>query len=275
MTRTSAIWTRLAGLSAAATLLLAAVPSNARTVAIDFGDSFATSGELFTSFGQPGTGGTTSFDLNLGAGAQAYDFCFNANGFVSLAAAGGSGCTYSSTPTGDFLAPYAAPFSTAGTNTSWSAGLLGLGTAPFSVDNTTAAYRFIWEDSVSGAATELMLVNRDAGNFDIEFRYGNPFALDPAVSTGVPTGGLQGFTLGDTTLPLTGSSTGFSGSNLYLYSFVNGVCTTCGGTTPPVGEVSVPEPSTLFLMAAGLLGLVVYRSRRNRRGVTLRMVAAS
>lgn len=262
MTNTVSIWAKVARLCAVAALLLAAVPSNARTIRIDFGDAnFDLTGEAFEGFGLPGTGGTTSFMLNIGepGGAQFYDFCFNPNGFIALAPAGGAGCTDSATPTGDFIAPYLSSTLAPEGNSSWSAGFVD-STAPYVLDGSTPqAYRFIWEDFTAGLETELMLLDRGSGNFDIEFRYGND-AIS-GTEGGAPPGGLQGFTLGSNTLPLTGSSSGFSSATLFLYSFVNGVCTTCS-VTPPT---DVPEPPAVFLIGAGLFALaLVHRNRRRR-----------
>jgi hypothetical protein len=272
MTNKSRLWTNVIRLLALATLLLAAVPSNARTIRIDFGDAnFALSGEAFDGFGLPGTGATTSFMLNLGApgGAQFYDFCFNQNGFMTLAAAGGAGCTYSETPTGDFIAPYFSTTLVPEGNSSWSAGFVD-STEPFVLDaNTPEAYRFIWEDLGAGVETELMLMDRGSGNFDLELRYGND-AIS-GTESGAPPGGQQGFTLGSNTLPLTGSASGFSSATLYLYSFVNGVCTTCGGTPP----VDVPEPPIVLLFAAAFVAVALARTSRRRRLLVGDVAAAS
>ncbi|MEJ0086698.1 MAG: PEP-CTERM sorting domain-containing protein [Pseudomonadota bacterium] len=244
--------------------------AQARQVKVDFdGLSFDTTGENFafadTSFGVGG--GTISFQLNFGSGAQLYDYCMNANGFVAFVASG-SGCGASDTPSGDYVAAFFAPLAVGG-NTLRGSGLVD-SSAPYAAGDAAAAYRFIWEasDSTSSAVlAELLLLDRGAGNFDLLFGYGSDaFGVD-----GTPGGGTQVVQLGSNSNSLAGP---FSSTTDYGFSFSGGTCAGCGGsggngggTGGGGGSVSVPEPSTLALMFGGMFMLMFSRRLRgaNRR----------
>ena len=257
-------WTtkiRRFALVAGVTTLLGQV-SEARVARVDFGDTnFANSGEIFnTSDTTFGTGsGSMLFDLNFGSGAQRYDYCFNGNGFVSFVVSGGT-CGLSGAPTGDYVAPFLSTLTTGG-NTLSSFGLVdsvhsGSALDPFVVASATSAYRFIWDATDTAGnriLTELLLLDKGAGNFGLIFEYGSPlFGIDGAPATGQQIVHLGTNVAGPTNGP-------FPSTTDYTYSVVNGVCATCTGG----GTVTVPEPSTLLLMSCGLLMLPFLRRRRN------------
>lgn len=262
--------TRLAGIAVAGSFL-GALCSNAYAarVQVDFdGDSFATTGEIFgsadTHFGA-NSSGTVPFALDFGAGAATYDFCFNSNGFVSFVASG-SGCTFGSTPTGDYIAPFESTLLTGG-NTSYSTGSVD-STTPYSTSDTTPAIRFIWDatDSSNNAVlAELLLVSQPSiatGAFSLEYRYGNDlFGID-----GAPATGSQSYKLGNNTAGPTSGP--FATTTTYKTSFSGGApCTTdCGGGTgtPPT---DVSEPGALALLSGVLLLVPVAFRRRLRLGL--------
>ena len=256
MIQSSRLWVLVLGACLLGTLSQAAL---AARVNVDFdGDAFATTGEIFPSSETHfGTGaGTVPFLLNFGSGAATYDFCFAADGFVSFGTSG-SPCSSSSPPTGNYIAPFLSDL-TVGGNTLWSTGSVD-STAPFVVAEATPAIRFIWDatdSSGNSILAGLVLLDRGAGNFDLEFEYGNDlFGID-----GAPATGQQGLSLGTNVLPLTNGP--FATATNYLFSFKDGTCTgACGTTTPPV---SVGEPMTSVLLGAGLLlALTSVRRRRH------------
>ena len=247
-------------------------PAQARPVQVDFGDlNFGATGENFdtanTLFGVGG--GSIGFQLNFGSGAQSYDYCMSANGFLAFTASG-SGCSgVGSTPTGDYVAPFLSTL-TAGGNTLRGSGLVD-STAPYSAADATAAYRFIWDavDSASNQVlAEMLLLDRGAGNFDLLFAYGSTlFNLD-----GAPATGTQVVQLGNNSNSLVGP---FASATDYAFSVSGGTCAGCsgsggdgGGTGGGGGSVSVPEPSSLALLFGGLFMLV---SSRKLRGANQRL----
>ena len=238
--------------------------AQAREVRVDFDDlNFGTTGENFafagTSFGVGG--GAINFQLDFGSGAQFYDYCMNANGYLTFIASG-SGCSASSTPSGDYVAPFLSTLAVAG-NTLRGSGLVD-SSAPYSAGDATPAYRFIWDatDSASNSLlAELLLLDRGAGNFDLLFAYGSTFGAD-----GAPATGTQVIQLGNNSNSLGGP---FSSATDYAFSFSGGTCAGCsgsggdgGGTGGGGGSVSVPEPSTLALLFGGLFMLVTSRRLR-------------
>jgi hypothetical protein len=261
---------RLAGLALASGVLgLLSTTAWATRINVDFdGDAFPATGEIFgsadTHFGA-NSSGTMPFALDFGSGATVYDFCFNSNGFVSFVASG-SGCTFGSTPTGDYIAPFASALTTGG-NTLWGSGSVDSST-PYSTSDTTPAIRFIWDatDSSNNAVlAELLLVSQPSistGAFSLEYRYGNDlFGVD-----GAPATGSQGYKLGNNT---SGPTSGpFATDTTYKSTFSAGApCTTdCGGGTgtPPT---DVPEPGALALLSGVLLLVPVVFRRRLRVGL--------
>ena len=162
---------------AAAAMGLAGAAVEARSIAVDFdGSGFDGNGENFalsdSHFGANATG-AVPFALNFGTGAASYDFCFNPNGFVSFVASG-AGCAFSAAPSGDYVAVFSTALTTGG-NTLWSTGLIDTA-APYVAADTVPAMRFIW-DATDGSAnsilTELMLIDRGGGSFDLDLRYGS------------------------------------------------------------------------------------------------------
>ncbi len=242
----------------------------AHRVIIDFdGDQFPMTGEIFplgTSVFATGSG-AVPFDLNFGGGAQAYDFCFGINGVVEFV---GSGSACGSSPLlGNYIAPYSAALTSVG-STTWGTGTIdtthsGTSSDPFVRDDaTTPALRFIWDaNDTSGnhVMTELMLISLGAGNFTFDMRYGDLIQTD-----GAPATGTQSFKLGTTQFgPVNGP---FTSETNYTFSFVDGVCAACGGTTTP--PTSVPEPSTIALLALALGVLTMFSGRTRFRGLLQR-----
>lgn len=254
-------------------LAAASHTASAHRVIIDFdGDQFPTTGEIFPS-GEShfGTGSAAvPFELNFGAGALAYDFCFGINGVVGFVSSG-SACG-SSPFTGNYIAPFSAALTNVG-NTSWGTGTIdtlhaGTSSDPFvKADATTPGLRFIWDaQDTSGnhIITELMLISLGAGDFTLDMRYGDVNQTD-----GAPATGTQSFALGNTSFgPLNGP---FFAATDYTYSFIGGVCAKCGTTNPPP-PTTVPEPPmwALTALAGGLFLLFAGRTRRRapllRRG---------
>ena len=240
------------------------MPAQARRIQIDFdGTSFATTGEIFPLADATfGTGSAeVPFFMNLGGGSLLYDFCMNPNGFVAFVPSGDA-CSASDTPTGNYIAPFAAAL-TVGGNTSFSIGLADVvhaGTAadPFVEADATPAIRFVWEgtDSASNQIlVGLMLFDKGGGDFDFEFRYGN----DLNGINGAPATGSQSFVLGANTFgPVPGP---FATETTYSHSVVGGVCTTGCGEPP----TEVPEPPMLQLLALGLALAAIFGYHTRRR----------
>jgi hypothetical protein len=241
---------------AAAALGLAGAGVEARSIVVDFdGSGFASNGEMFalsdSHFGANASG-AVPFALNFGTGAASYDFCFNQNGFVSFVASGG-GCAFGAAPSGDFVSVFSTALTTGG-NTLWSTGSVDT-VAPYLTTETVPAMRFIW-DATDGAAnsilTELLLIDRGGGSFDLDLRYGSDlFGID-----GAPATGQQGLSLGSNLVALVNGP--FATATDYAFSFVNGVCATCSVTTP------VAEPSSLWLWALGCALAMTGITRRRR-----------
>jgi hypothetical protein len=244
---------------AAAALGLAGAGVQARSIAVDFdGVAFDSNGENFafadSHFGANATG-AVPFALNFGTGAASYDFCFNQNGFVSFVASG-AGCAFGASPSGDYVAVFSTALTTGG-NTLWSSGLIDTA-APFVAGEAAPAMRFIW-DATDGAAnpilTELVLIDRGGGSFDLDLRYGSTsFGID-----GAPATGQQGLSLGSNLVALVNGP--FATATDYTFSFVNGVCATCSVTTPPT---TVAEPSGLWLWVLGCAIAMTGITRRRR-----------
>ena len=221
---------------------------------------FGSNGEIFalsdSHFGT-NTTGAVPFALNFGTGSASYDFCFNQNGFVSFVASGG-GCAFGAAPSGDYVAVFSTALTTGG-NTLWSTGSIDT-VAPYVTTETVPAMRFVW-DATDGAAnsilTELLLIDRGGGSFDLDLRYGSDlFGID-----GAPATGQQGLSLGANVAALVNGP--FATATDYTFSFVNGVCAACGETPP----TTVSEPSSLGLWVLGC-ALALFGIARRRRSFT-------
>lgn len=235
--------------------------AQAARIIVDFdGGSFDTTGENFalgdSVFGA-GKTGTVPFALDFGAGAASYDFCFNANGFVSFVTTG-IACNFTAAPAGDYIAAFFTALNVGG-NTLYSTGLLDPD-SPYLPQEASPAMRFIW-DATDGASNsvlaEVLLYSRPtagAGAFGVEFRYGNDF-ID-----GAPATGQQGFSLGNNVLGPTSGP--FSSDTDYVSTFQGGTCgSTCGGEPP----VDVSEPGMLAMIGGAFLFLPFALGRRHLR----------
>ncbi len=248
-------------------LVLAMPAAQARFVFVDFGDpvSFANDGQLFTT-PLSTTNGAVPFQLNFGLGANSYDYCYSGqSGFVQFVSSGGA-CTSAAVPaaTDNYIAPFLVDLlSNSPTVTSGFVDTIDSGSSsdPYQMSNaTTAAIRFIWSGEEAAhlqVISELMLLDRGSGNFDVMFMYGSDlFGIDGAPDTGEQVINMAGNTQGPTLGP-------FASDVDYTWSFVDGVCTTCGGTSGGGGgTVGVPEPPALLMWVFALAGvLFVYRRR--------------
>lgn len=206
------------------------------------------------------------FDLSIGAATYSTLF-INENGFITFGSAANSAAQNATSftdlqtalGTTPFIAPAVADFTTGsstpfdffdGTGIYYQRGQGVLGDGPY-VDNdprATDAFDVIWLTDVGSErfVSQLVLYSLDAGGFAAQFNYGSEFG-DPN-----PTlpGGFGGYSLN-------GLTTSFGNQfddTLAAYRFG-------GGDTPPN---SVPEPGTLALMLAGLIGIALSTRRRHR-----------
>jgi hypothetical protein len=246
-------------------LIVASGALEARGIRVDMAgaNNFNFSGEDWTSDNPVGADlagdsfvtGVIPFQLNFGAGAADYSFCFTENGFVSFIQA--PGCNSLVPPTGEFIAPFANDLAI--DSALWSVGLLDP-LEPYSRDEDTEAMRFTWQGTDTNNAqlvAQLVLLNRGAGNFDFEINYGPAFAEDYVTSNA----GGQGWSLGANTQALTTGA--FAQATNYFFSMVNGVLTGGGPPDPPDPPTPVDEPSMLMLLSlAALTLLAVYAHRR-------------
>ena len=240
---------------AACVLGLLSLPLQAHNIEVDFNDTIGANGTVFP-FGDMhfvNNGGTTSgavpFQMNFGGGAASYDLCFSRNGFVSFVSSGGA-CGSSAAPTGNYIAPFFDNLVTSN-STMWGAGFVGPVAAPY-LTSVVPALRFLWDGTDSlGNDIQLgfLLLDLGGGNFDFDLRYGS----NVNGIVGTSSAGQQGFSLGSNMLALTNGP--FARDTDYVFSFVDGRCTTCGTTT-------VPEPSTLVLLAIAFLGVFGLRRRQ-------------
>jgi hypothetical protein len=202
--------------------------------------------------------GAIPFQLNFGAGAADYSFCFTENGFVSFVQS--PGCNSLVPPTGDFIAPFANDLTIE--SALWSGGLLDPVGPPYSRDEDTEALRFNWQATdTSGAqlVAQLVLLNRGAGNFDFEINYGPAFVADYVTSNA----GGQGWSLGANTQAL--ATGAFAQATNYFFSMVNGVLTGGGPPDPPDPPTPVDEPSMLLLLSLAALTLLAVCARGAKR----------
>jgi PEP-CTERM motif len=231
-----------------------------RSVRIDSGPDFNTSnGEYWptiTNVTPPFSGfvtGQLPFQLNFGEGTKDYDYSFSRNGFVQLFARPGGGAGTSDVPPmGNFIAPFAA-FMVTGQSNSMEVGIGVVDTtAPYVQADAKAAIRFTWKNMcVIGVGCDqtfqVVLLDRGAGDFDLEMNYGFFDANGPTLPDGE-----QGFHLGSNVLAL--HSGPFTGNTSPDHYFRNGV----------VQTTTVPEPGTYALALAGL-GIVGFAARARRR----------
>ncbi len=242
-------------------LVLAMPAAQARFVFVDFGDpaSFAADGQLFT---QPlSTSGSVPFQLNFGQGTNSYDYCYSGTGGFVQFVGSGSPCAAGPVPPpgSNYIAPFQVDLLS--NNPTVTSGFIddidsGSSSDPYELANaTTPAIRFIWSGEEAAhlpVIFELMLIDRGAGNFDVDFMYGSElFGIDGAPDTGQQVISLGTNLLGPTLGP-------FSSSVDYSWSFLDGACTNCGGST----GVPVPEPPAPLLWAFALTGLVFAYRRR-------------
>jgi hypothetical protein len=206
--------------------------------------------------------------FNVTIGANNYGTLFiNENGFVTFGSAASATAQNSSTFAGlqsalgttPFIAPAVADFTTGsstpfdfssgGAGVYYQRGLGVLGNGPY-FDNdprATEAFNVIWLSYVGSErfVSQLVLYSLDAGGFAAQFNYGSQFG-DPNPTL---AGGFGGYSLDGLTASF---GNGFD-DTLAAYRFAGGV------EPPPTG---VPEPGTLALMLAGLLGLALTTRRR-------------
>jgi PEP-CTERM motif len=229
-----------------------------RSIRIDSGPTFNTSnGEYWPNINivtPPPSGfvtGQLPFQLNFGEGTKDYDYSFSRNGFIQLFARPSSGAGSSDLPpSGNFIAPFAA-FMVTGQPTSMEVGIGVVDTtAPYVQADATAAIRFTWKNMCVIArgcdqTFQVALLDRGAGDFDLEMNYGFFDANEPTLPDGE-----QGFRLGSNVLAL--HSGPFTGNTSPDHYFRNG------------SLAPVPEPSTYAMLIAGL-GLVGMAARVRRR----------
>lgn len=274
-------------LLSAAALSLLPMAAQARNIQVDFptGGEFANEGSSWdfpTTFYSPSllpasgslefTFGTFSGSaLNIG-GTSFTGFCMFEDGAFSLTQSGG-GCGDSGNALFrglaglDLVASANAenPFDPGAVFIShgYSADRLVTGepggAAPYDLGDARTALRLSWIDMASSNAPDDPAYSMQAfiyflgnGDFQLDLRYGG--ASFAGASQLFSAGGNSLFSSSD---PLTEG-------NDYFFCFTGGALAECGSTEPPP-PTSVPEPGTLGLMAAGLLGLAPALRRRLRR----------
>lgn len=238
-----------------------------REIQIDQGDNYAFSGQKwdFPGFSYDAGGsnlGSIPFALNFGAGANLYQFQYDAHGQVLLLDSNGAS-------TGNTISPLFSAstlFQTDGNGSGlmvWGAGQIDpqllLPVAPvnpvYDINNALTAYRFSWVnvcpstgacDGSDSVSFQAVLIDRSNGDFDILFNYGNSQGPIPADAIG-------GFELGANTTSF--SSFTSPGPD---FCFRGGVVASCGAVVTP----TVPEPGTVALFALGLLLLARLTPRR-------------
>jgi hypothetical protein len=217
--------------------------------------------------------GTLAFDFG-GGSATGIKFRFQQDGTVVFLNGAGN-------PTGDFIAPlqfskgYASDF----TNGSFTNGLLDpsyltattLPNGAFNPANGLQAFRFQWPESCPTSnfngslcssngfvSFQAILIEIDPEDFMLQFNYNNA-----ASALNVPDTIMGSFKLGANTGTYNGPFLN-SGPN---FCFHDGSLVDCGAVT-----VAVPEPSTLPLLAAGLMFLGIVARRRRLSSILPRLI---
>jgi hypothetical protein len=211
------------------------------------------------------------FNVNIG-GTDYSSMYINENGFVTFGAAASSAAQNSTSFTTlqtslgatPFLAPAVANFDT-GTSTPFDffsdvtgvyyqrgMGVLGAGPYADNDPRATEAFDVFWLSNVGTDrfVSQLVLYSLADGGFAAQFNYGVDGDPNPALP-----GGFGGYSIN-------GSSASFGNAfddNLAAFRFA-GESGGGGGTDP----TSVPEPSALVLMAAGLVAFALTGRRRRR-----------
>ena len=254
----------------------ASVPALAgRGILVDQGDNYPLDGQKWDfpgayfqdSFSTVGSGTVTpAIPLNIGAGAQLYTFRFDPTGRAVMLDSNGVATT-------NFIAPLESGFSDVtfipdsgvGGFIAFGAGqiapsvLTGNPVGPFDPNAALSVYRFLWRNvcidfngaCVAGSTDfnfEAVLVDRGAGDFDLDFDYAPP---NDALATS-----SAGYLLGANAASFTDFSS--PGPD---YCFRGGVGQLCGSVVVP--PTTVPEPAPIALLAAGI-GLLGVATRRRR-----------
>jgi hypothetical protein len=179
-----------------------------------------------------------TFLLNIGSGATSYNFCFAGNGYLSLAASCGS-----AVPTQNYVQVFTP--SQNWTQMQWSTGkvdtIASAGSPTYSESEAVNAMRFTWRtvDTIA----QLLLLDRGAGDFDLELNYGLFDSANAVASDSI------GYYLGTNQLAISD----VLGPSTYTCEFRGGV-SSCGSP--------VPLPAPALLLASGLAGLWMQRRRR-------------
>jgi|GEM_PF-2315187 len=247
-----------------------------RQIEIDQGDNYLGDGQKWDFPGAYFKDGSSTigtgivavpFALNIGSGAQNYSFQLDNQGRVILLDTGGQ-------PTTNFIAPLFSNGTTFVPDGDFG-GFIAFGAgqidpqvllpgypqpgATYVPANALNVYRFLWNrvcanscigDGTDDISMEAVLIDRGAGDFDLDFFYSNPQGP-------VPTGATGGFLLGLNSA--TFSSFDAPGPDFCFRA--GALSDTCSGTT------AVPEPSSVLLILVGL-GLLFAAARRNRKDTT-------